>query len=317
MTADLMPAAFIGHGNPMNALEHNRYTEAWRAFGESVPRPAAMLAVSAHWYINATAVTAMARPRTIHDFYGFPQELFDVQYPAPGLRGDRPARSSRPSTRCGSGSTTTAGASTTAPGRCSVTCSRRPTSPCCSSPSTPCSPLEYHLDLGARLAPLREQGVLVVASGNVVHNLRLVDPAMGDRGTDAALRFDDEARRIMTSSPGGVLDLAHHPDFGYAVPTPDHFLPLLYLAGLAAAAGQPCRTLVDGYVWGSLSMIAYTLGRRRRGRAHARERRPRPVCPRPERGPPRTTPTSSASPVGVRGSRTMMRTWVPSSRLRA
>jgi 4,5-DOPA dioxygenase extradiol len=254
-----MPAAFIGHGNPMNALEHNRYTEAWRAFGEAVPRPTAVLAVSAHWYINATAVTAMATPRTIHDFYGFPQALFDVHYPAPGseaianevVKAVDPVWVGLDFDSWGIDH-----------GTWSVLCHMFPEAdvPVLQLAINAMQPLEYHFDLGARLAPLREQGVLIVASGNVVHNLGLVNPAMDDRGNDWALRFDEHAHAVMTQGPGEVVALRGDPDYAHAVPTPDHFLPLMYLAGLADAAGQTCRTLVQGYVWGSLSMTSYTLG---------------------------------------------------------
>ena len=205
-----MPAAFLGHGTPMNALDHNRYTQAWRAFGASMPRPRAILVVSAHWYINASAVTAMAQPRTIHDFYGFPDELFAVEYPAPGdpELADEIADLVKPT---GSGSTPTAGASTTAPGRCSCTRSPTRTSPWCSCRSTPTKPFEDHLELGARLAPLRERGVLIVGSGNVVHNLGRIDWSRPDAGFDWTRRFDDDAATIMTShrpSRRGSLD--HH-----------------------------------------------------------------------------------------------------------
>ena len=121
-------------------------------------------------------------------------------------------------------------------------------------------PFEYHFDLGAKLAPLRERGILVVASGNVVHNLRRIDWSQPDGGLDWAHRFNDAAREHMTQSPANVLSLLDHPDFGNAVPTPDHFLPLLYLAGLADADGSSTDVLVDGYTYGSLSMTAYTLG---------------------------------------------------------
>lgn len=171
----------------MNALDHNRYTEAWQSFGSLVPRPRAILVVSAHWYINAAAVTAMACPKTIHDFYGFPAEL------------------------------------------------------------------------GAKLAPLRDRGVFVVGSGNVVHNLRRIDWSQPDSGFDWARRFDDAVHALLESTPEQVARLAEHDDFALAVPTPDHFLPLLYLAGLASAAGRPCDVLVEGCAMGSLSMTSYTL----------------------------------------------------------
>jgi 4,5-DOPA dioxygenase extradiol len=118
---------------------------------------------------------------------------------------------------------------------------------------------DYHLDLGKRLAPLRESGVLVIASGNVVHNLGGMNRNLADSGFDWAQRFDEDAKAVMTETPSDVTRLDGHHDFGHAVPTPDHFLPLLYLAGLADAAGHGTDVLVDGYAYGSLSMTAYTL----------------------------------------------------------
>ena len=194
----LMPAAFIGHGNPMNAIDHNRYTESWARFGASIEKPKAILVVSAHWYVNITAVTAMRMPRTIHDFYGFPPELFAVEYPAPAIPRS-PSASSTSSSRPTSVSMRTVGASITARGRSSCTCSPRPTCRSCNSRSTPSLPFDYHFNLGAKLHALRSEGVLIVGSGNVVHNLRLVDFSSPGDGTDWAHRFDDDMRAIMTS----------------------------------------------------------------------------------------------------------------------
>ena len=122
-------------------------------------------------------------------------------------------------------------------------------------------PFDYHLDLGAKLAPLRDSGVLVIGSGNVVHNLAGIDPSRPDSGFDWAHRFDDAARDLMADRPGDLPSLSEARDFEAAVPTPDHFIPLLYLAGLGAAADSGTDVLVDGYTYGSLSMTAYTLGR--------------------------------------------------------
>ncbi len=258
-TRTLMPAAFFGHGSPMNALEVNRYTAAWRAFGQAVPRPRAILVISAHWYVNATAVTAMPRPRTIHDFYGFPQELLDVQYPAPGLPElyDEVADIAKP---------TWVGADLDSwgidHGTWSVLVHAFPDA---SIPVVQLSinaerDFDYHLKLGAKLAPLRERDVLVVASGNVVHNLREVDPSLKDDGFDWAQRFNEGAKQTMLTSPTEFPTLDAHTDYRSAVPTPDHFIPALYLAGLAGAGDEAVSVLIDGYAYGSLSMTAYTLG---------------------------------------------------------
>ncbi|MFZ5663323.1 MAG: 4,5-DOPA dioxygenase extradiol [Pseudomonadota bacterium] len=254
-----MPAAFLGHGSPMNTLERNRYTAAWRALGASVPKPRAILMVSAHWYVNATAVTAMPHPRTIHDFYGFPQALFDVQYPAPGapeLAGEV-AELARPDH---------VGADLDSwgldHGTWSVLAHAFPDAdvPVAQLSINALKPAEYHFALGARLARLRERGVMLMGSGNVVHNLRAIDWRDRDGGFDWARRFDEHVREVLTLRPEDAPGLVRHPDYARAAPTPEHFLPLLYIAGFAAATGIAPQALVDGYAYGSLSMISYGVG---------------------------------------------------------
>ncbi len=252
-----MPALFIGHGSPMNTLERNGYTDAWRRLGAEMPKPRGILVVSAHWFIGATAVTGMSRPRTIHDFYGFPKELFDFQYPAPGLpelAADvidiaKPDWVGLDHDQWGLDH-----------GTWSVLAHLFPAAdvPVVQLSINALKPPDYHLQLGARLDGLRQRGVLVLASGNVVHNLHRINRRDPEGGEAWAQRFDESAVELMATRPGDIASLVDHPDYASAVPTPDHFLPLLYTAGIAAASPEGgADALVRGYAFGSLSMTCY------------------------------------------------------------
>jgi len=251
-------AAFLGHGNPMNTLEHNRFTEAWAGLGAAVGTPRAVLAISAHWYVGATAVTAMAAPRTIHDFSGFPPELFAVEYPAPGspeLAAEvaelvRPVPVGLDADGWGLDH-----------GTWSVLVHVFPEAdvPVVQLSIDARRPVEYHVDLGAALAPLVDTGVMVVASGNTVHNLGRIQWGADEQGADWAERFDAATTEQLRTAPADLARLREHPDYPLAVPTPDHFLPLAYVAGIAAARGVTPEVLVGGCTLGSLSMTSYTV----------------------------------------------------------
>jgi 4,5-DOPA dioxygenase extradiol len=286
VTAPRTPAAFIGHGSPMNTLDRNRFTEAWRTFGRSIERPRAVLVISAHWYINATAVTAMGQPRTIHDFYGFPDELFAFDYPAPGLPelAEEVAEVAQP--RWVGIDQDSWGLDH---GTWSVLAHIFPDAdvPVVQLSLDAQQSIEEHADLAARLTPLRDHGVLIIGSGNVVHNLGLISWSDPDGAFDWNARFDEAARAVIEDRPEDVAKLRDHPDYQLAVPTPDHFLPFVHIAGLAAAGGSTVEPLVEGPAFGSLSMASYVLD----GPAPAGEGPPDPsaAVPDPSVVPPDQT----------------------------
>ena len=254
-----MPAAFIGHGSPMNTLEVNRYTAAWRELGRALPRPRAVLCVSAHWFIKGTALTAMRQPRVIHDFYGFPRELFEFDYPAPGS----PELAREVESLIAPSS---AGLDHDSwgldHGAWSVLAHLFPQAdiPVVQLSLHAEEPPEYHVEIGRKLAPLRDRGVFILGSGNVVHNLRRMNPAYADRAFDWGERFDTEVERVMTGNPRELVDIGRHPDYALSAPTPEHFMPLYYLAGLCDAAGETAQPFAKGAAMGSLTMTSYTLG---------------------------------------------------------
>ncbi len=256
MTVTTIPSVFIGHGSPMNTLENNMFTEAWRSLAERLPRPEAILCISAHWYVNATAVTAMPSPRTIHDFSGFPEELSRVQYPAPGspeLAG-RVAELLRPvdvvldTDQWGLDH-----------GTWSVLAHMYPDAdiPVVQLSIDARLPIAEHIRLGRSLAPLSREGVLVLGSGNVVHNLSRINWSAGDTGFDWADRFDRAVAAAMESDPASISSLTSDSDWTAAVPTPEHFLPLAYVAGIAAEMGSDITRFNHSRTLGSLSMTSY------------------------------------------------------------
>ena len=252
-------AAFIGHGSPMNALEHNRYTQSWVSFGAAQPKPKAVLSISAHWYIDAVAVTAMQNPRTIYDFGGFPQELFEYQYPVAGspsvalqIAESLPQHLVKlDESQWGIDH-----------GTWSVLCHVFPEAdvPVVQLSINTNLSAQDHVAIGRSLAPLLADDIMVVGSGNIVHNLGMIEWGATGKGSVWAEEFDAEARRILTGeNPSEIISLLDHPHARKAVPTAEHFLPIAYIAGIAEASGKTLDVLVGGCELGSLSMTSYVL----------------------------------------------------------
>ena len=255
-----MPTIFFGHGNPMNALYQNDWTEGWARIGREIPRPKAILCISAHWFIPETAVTVVERPRTIHDFGGFPPELFEFQYPAEGSPelADSVCRLLKPTDvkmdkRWGLDH-----------GTWSVLCHVYPEAdiPVVQLSIDETQPAEFHYGLALRLAPLRDEGILIIGSGNLVHNLHTY--AWGRHVPEPlewALRFETTAREMISSGN-------HEPLIDYellgkdallSAPTPEHYLPLVYILALQRD-GEKVSYPVEGFDGGSISMLSVQIG---------------------------------------------------------
>jgi 4,5-DOPA dioxygenase extradiol len=255
-----LPAIFFAHGNPMNALADNAITRQWRAVGASIPPPRAILCISAHWYVPGLAVTINQQPPTIHDFGGFPRELFEKQYPAPGS----PPLAARVQELLAPLAVAGEAAWGLDHGCWSVLCHVFPRAdvPVVELSIDLRQPNEFHYEIGRLLAPLREEGVLLMGSGNVVHNLRTY--RWGDEAAPPyawAARFDGLVREATLR--GDDRALIHYAaldrEAALSVPTPEHYLPLLYILG-ARLPGDAASFPTEGIEGGSLSMLTVQLG---------------------------------------------------------
>jgi 4,5-DOPA dioxygenase extradiol len=256
-----MPALFVGHGSPMNAIEDNPWSRAFRALGAALPRPKAILSISAHWFVAGTFLTGELRPKTIHDFGGFPRELYEQQYPAPG----DPELAGRVAGLLGKDRTALRMDWGLDHGTWTVLLHLLPAADC---PVVQLSidgrlPAAQHLALGKALAPLRDEGVLIMGSGNVTHNLAHAFSSWhrGDLSTPLwAARFDSEVQRAMEQHDGEFLARALEGGDGrMSHPTPDHYFPLLYAFG-AAGEDEAISFPITGFDMGSLSMRSVVFG---------------------------------------------------------
>jgi 4,5-DOPA dioxygenase extradiol len=256
MTA-AMPVAFIGHGSPMNAIETNVYTEAWRAFAAGLPKPRAIVAISAHWDIPGGGVTGNAHPPTIHDFGGFPPALFALEYPAPG----DPALAAEVAGLLALGNDRILQRWGLDHGTWSVLVHMYPQAdvPVIQLAVDTTRDAAFHWDLGARLGALRERGILILGSGNIVHNLAALrfdarEPAAWNARFDAAI-----ADALERGDRDALLGYERLPDAALAAPDAEHFVPVLAVAG-AQRPGDAVRTIVSGSTLGSISMRSFAFG---------------------------------------------------------
>jgi len=253
------PAIFFGHGSPMNALQDNRYSKAWEQFGRRHPKPRAVLAISAHWYIRGTRLTSSASPRTIHDFGGFPEALYEVQYPAPG----DPKLTRRVQKLLSPLEVTLDDSWGLDHGTWSVLKHVYPGAdvPVVQLSIDATQPATYHYAIGRALAPLRIEGILIAGSGNVVHNLGQYDWAGNSAGAkEWAHRFEQQSRELIQSDEhAALIDYPHlGRDAALSIPTPEHYLPLLYVLG-SKTADDRVSFPVEGIEGGSISMLAVEL----------------------------------------------------------